>query len=67
MLPEGGAVPPILDQYLRDIQPGYRGDPTRALYNRGWLFGDEQAIPESSQAQIDKLLEMVPANETTRP
>ena len=67
MLPKGGAVPPILDQYLRDIQPGYRGDPTRALYNRAWLVGDQAAIPESSQAQIDSLLEIVPTNETKRP
>jgi len=64
---DGGKVPPVLKQYLLDIQPGYRGDPSHFLYNRGWLIGDTGVIPESTQAELDRLLEMTPANEAPKP
>jgi len=60
-------LPKNLKGYLLDIQPGYRGDPTRFLYNHGWLSGDTDAIPEATQAQIDGLLELKPANEAPTP
>ena len=66
MLPEGGGVSPQLRSFLLDIQPGYRGDPTRFAYNRAWLVGDTSAIPDSTQAELDQLLEIQPANETPK-
>jgi hypothetical protein len=60
-------LPKALDQYLRDVQPGYREDPTRAVYNHGWLLGGTDSISQAEQAAIDHLLEIVPANERLNP
>jgi len=60
-------LPKAVDQYLRDVQPGFREDPTRAVYNHGWLMGGTGSISQSEQADIDRLLEIVPANERLNP
>ena len=51
--------------YLRGIQPGYRTDPVRGVYNHGWLIGDPRAMTPALQARVDTLLEIMP--ETTTP
>jgi hypothetical protein len=52
-----------LRSYLLDIQPGFndsKGVPaTAAVYNRGWIIGDQGAIETSTQARLDQLLEVV--------
>ena len=53
-------LPPALIQYLLDIEPGYEKDPTRGVYNHGWLLGDAGAISVGDQARIDTLLEIAP-------
>lgn len=60
--PSPAVVPPIVREFLLDVQPGYTSDPVRGVYNRGWIVGDEQAISLSVQSQIDRLLEIVPVN-----
>ncbi len=60
-------LPRSVDQYLRDVQPGFREDPTRAVYNHGWLMGGTGSISQAEQASIDGLLEIVPANERLNP
>ena len=52
-------LPGALKGYLASIQPGYRDDPTRALYNHVWLIGDGSAISGAVQAEIDDLAELV--------
>jgi len=52
-------VPAPLQNYLLDIQPGYRSDPVRGVYNHAWLIGDESAISVASQAKADQLTEIV--------
>ena len=52
-------LPPPLENYLLDIQPGYRFDPVRGVYNHAWLMGDESAISVDLQARIDQLMEIV--------
>jgi hypothetical protein len=47
-----------VDAYLLDIQPGYRRDPVRGVYNHGWIVGDDKAISVGVQARIDLLLEI---------
>jgi ell wall binding domain 2 (CWB2) len=47
-----------VDQYLLDIQPGYRRDPVRGVYNHGWIVGDDKAISVGVQSRIDLLLEI---------
>ena len=46
------------NEYLLDIQPGYRTDPVRGVYNHGWIIGDDQSISVGVQAKIDSLLEI---------
>jgi hypothetical protein len=48
-----------MESYLLDIQPGYRFDPVRGVYNHAWLMGDEAAISVDLQARIDQLMEIV--------
>jgi hypothetical protein len=47
-----------VDAYLLDIQPGYRKDPVRGVYNHGWIVGDDKAISVGVQSRIDLLLEI---------
>lgn len=51
-------LPGPLRDFLLSIKPGYTEDPTRALYNRVWLVGDEETISGSLQGQIDELAEL---------
>ena len=62
-------LPPTLIQYLLDIEPGYEKDPTRGVYNHGWLLGDAGAVSVGDQARIDTLLEIAPVStqQTTTP
>jgi hypothetical protein len=54
---------PPLESYLLDIEPGYRFDPVRGVYNHAWLMGDESAISVDLQARIDQLMEIVHINQ----
>lgn len=51
-------LPAALRSFLRDIQPGYTDDPTRAIYSHVWLIGDSNAISGGEQAEIDDLTEL---------
>jgi len=57
-----GELPAPLADYLLDIQPGYAKDPTRGVYNHGWLVGDDHAISVAAQSRIDAALEIAPAS-----
>ena len=51
----------VLNFFLNYATPGYtQQGPTAAVYNHGWLIGDESAISTSVQSQVDSLLEAVP-------
>jgi hypothetical protein len=56
------SMPQPLARYLSDIEPGYTASvgPVRAVYNHGWLIGDERAISTRVQAEIDAILEVAP-------
>jgi hypothetical protein len=58
---DDGELPQAVKDFLLDIQPGYREDPTRGVYNHGWIIGDDKAVSVAAQAQIDALLEIAPA------
>jgi putative cell wall binding repeat protein len=51
-------LPAPLRGYLLDLKPGYKEDPTRAVFNHVWLIGDEKAIDARVGAQIDELVEL---------
>jgi hypothetical protein len=63
-----GTLPGALRGYLLDVKPGYRTDPTRALYNHIWVIGDQAAIDVSQQAALDDLAELarIPSAEPER-
>jgi hypothetical protein len=51
----------VLNFFLDYATPGYTQEgPTAAVYNHGWVIGDQSAISVSVQAEVDKLLEAVP-------
>ena len=52
---------PVLNYFLDYATPGYTQEgPTAAVYNHGWVIGDQSAISVPVQAQMDNLLEVVP-------
>jgi hypothetical protein len=49
---------PVLTYFLDYATPGYTQEgPTAAVYNHGWMIGDESAISVGVQAEVDRLLE----------
>jgi hypothetical protein len=51
----------VLNFFLNYATPGYTQEgPTAAVYNHGWVIGDQTAISVPVQAQMDNLLEPVP-------
>jgi hypothetical protein len=63
LIEDAGTLPRSLGSFLLDIQPGYRFDPVRGVYNHAWLMGDESAISVEVQARIDELSEIVRVRE----
>jgi hypothetical protein len=59
-------VPRSISGYLLRLQPGYRKDPVRGVYNHAWILGDEKVLSTSAQARIDSLLEIAPVDRTTQ-
>ncbi|HEX4010879.1 MAG TPA: cell wall-binding repeat-containing protein [Solirubrobacteraceae bacterium] len=52
---------PVLTYFLDYATPGYTAEgPTAAVYNHGWIIGDQNAISVGVQAEVDNLLEAVP-------
>lgn len=61
---DDGSLPTAVRDYLLDIQPGYRDNPTRGVYNHAWIVGDDKAVTVAAQAEIDALLEIKPVNDS---
>ena len=52
---------PVLNYFLNFATPGFSQEgPTAAVYNHGWVIGDQSAISGAVQAEMDSLLEAVP-------
>jgi hypothetical protein len=53
----------VLNFFLDYATPGFtQAGPTVAVYNHGWMIGDESAISAGVQAEVDHLLEVVPVS-----
>jgi hypothetical protein len=51
----------VLNYFLNYATPGYTQEgPTVAVYNHAWMIGDESAVSVAVQAEVDRLLEVVP-------
>ena len=55
-------VPPALQSFLSDTQPGYEDDPTRAVFNHVWIIGNSEAISVPFQVQVDQLTKLAPVS-----
>jgi hypothetical protein len=56
----------VVNYFLDFATPGYTAEgPTAAVYNHGWVIGDESAISVGVQAEMDTLLEPAPVKNTT--
>jgi hypothetical protein len=52
---------PVLNFFLDFATPGFtQQGPTAAVYNHGWVIGDQSAVSVPVQAEMDNLLEAVP-------
>ncbi|MBV8430067.1 MAG: cell wall-binding repeat-containing protein [Solirubrobacterales bacterium] len=62
LVTDPGTLPSsVLNYFLDYATPGYTAEgPTAAVYNHGWMIGDQSAISLSVQAEVDTLLEAVP-------
>jgi hypothetical protein len=60
-------LPPALEGYLLDVQPGFeRGDPSAGLYNHVWILGNRDAVSTVMQDRIDQLTALVPVEKPAR-
>ena len=51
----------VLNFFLNYATPGFtQQGPTAAVYNHGWVIGDQSAVSVPVQAEMDNLLEAVP-------
>lgn len=51
----------VLNFFLDYATPGFTEEgPTAAVYNHGWMIGDDNAISVPVQAEVDNLLQAVP-------
>jgi hypothetical protein len=56
----------VLNYFLDFATPGYTAEgPTAAVYNHGWVIGDESEISVGVQAEMDTLLEPAPVKSST--
>jgi hypothetical protein len=59
---------PVLNFFLDYATPGYTQEgPTAAVYNHGWVIGDQTAVAVPVQAEMDSLLEAIPQQTTQGP
>jgi hypothetical protein len=61
VITDASALGPVEAFFLNYATPGYTQEgPTAAVYNHGWIIGDQNAISVAVQGQTDRLLEVVP-------
>jgi hypothetical protein len=53
-------LPPKLDGFFLDVQPGYEGDPGDGVYNHVWILGDTKTISPGVQGRVDEVTALVP-------
>jgi hypothetical protein len=57
---EADPLPPKLDGFFLDVQPGFEGDPRDGVYNHVWILGDTETISPGVQGRIDEVTALVP-------
>ncbi len=60
-------LPPALEAYLQNIQPGFHQErparglitPAQAVYNRVWILGDDKQVSVPAQARLDQITKLI--------
>jgi hypothetical protein len=53
-------LPPSLDGFFQDVQPGYQGNPNSGVFNHVWILGDDSTVSVGAQGRIDAITQLVP-------
>jgi putative cell wall-binding protein len=53
-------LPPSLDGFFQDVQPGYQGNPNSGVFNHVWILGDDSTVSVGAQGRIDTITQLVP-------
>jgi hypothetical protein len=61
---DSARLPKPLEDYFLSVQPGYEDDPSKAVYNRAWILGDDDTVSVEEQAQVDAITELIPVQAT---
>ncbi len=54
------ALPPSLDSFFQDVQPGYQGNPNSGVFNHVWILGDSNTVSVAAQGRLDTITQLVP-------
>jgi len=57
-------LPPSLDSFFQDVQPGYQGNPNSGVFNHVWILGDGNTVSVAAQGRIDTITQLVPVQAT---
>lgn len=55
-------MPESVMKYVMSVQPKFKKSPAEGPYNHAWITGDEKAISDKGQSEIDDMLEIIPAS-----
>jgi hypothetical protein len=53
-------LPPSLDGFFQDVQPGYQDNPNSGVFNHVWILGDDTTVSVAAQGRIDTISQLVP-------
>jgi hypothetical protein len=53
-------LPPSLDNFFQDVQPGFQGNPNSGVFNHVWILGDDSTVSVAAQGRIDTITQLVP-------
>ena len=56
-------LPPALEDYFLNVQPGFYDDPREVAYSRAWILGDEESVSVKAQIELEKLVDLIPIQE----
>ena len=59
-------LPPSLDSFFQDVQPGYQNNPNSGVFNHVWILGDATTVSVAAQGRLDTITQLVPV-ETAQP
>ncbi|SHF00856.1 hypothetical protein SAMN05444392_10649 [Seinonella peptonophila] len=59
---KGSEMTPALHEYLMNLQPKFKDDPTIGPYNHAYMIGTEKSFPFATQGMIDQMLEITSEN-----